>query len=66
MLGICEKTVLRIRFYHFTKPKHLILYNANYKDIAMPQLHLNGETLQVDKCVCHIGFPIGNEKVKSR
>ena len=29
----------------------------------MPQLHINGETLQVQKYACHLGHPIGNENV---
>ncbi|KAK2150855.1 hypothetical protein LSH36_385g02012, partial [Paralvinella palmiformis] len=23
-------------------------------------LHINGETLQAQKCACHFGYPIGN------
>jgi hypothetical protein len=29
----------------------------------MPQLHLNGEILQVQKYTCHLGHPIGNENI---
>jgi len=42
---------------------HLILYNTNYQYIDMPLLHINGEMLQVQKYVCHLGHPIGNENV---
>ena len=48
---------------HQKKP-HLILNNTNYQYIDIPRLYLNGETLQVQKCDCHLGHSIGNKSVE--
>jgi len=63
MLGICEKFDKEYDVMFNSQKCHLILYNTNYQYIDMPQLHLNGETLQVQKYACHLGHPIGNENV---
>ena len=63
MLDICEKFGKEYDVTFNSQNRHPIMYNTNYQYIDMPQLYLNGETVQIQKYACHPGHPIGNENV---